>query len=165
VTARPARRVVSGLPDDEHGGRGVTEGIWRRSCRAHRAGRDWEARWWKAVNLLLFHCVLPYEVELGEDVRLYHHGLGIVVHPNTRLGNRVTLAHGVTVAVAGDGTGSVVIDDDAHIGAHAVLLSTGGRCLTIGAGASVGANALVIDDVPPLARVLAPPAVVTTAES
>jgi serine O-acetyltransferase len=139
----------------------MTEMIWRRSCRAYRAGRRREAKCWKALNFLLFHCVLPYEVDLGEDVRLYHHGLGIVVHPNTRLGNRVTLAHGVTVAVAGDGTGAVVIGDDAHIGAHAVILSTGGKTLTVGAGASVGANALVIHDVPPHARVLAPPAVVT----
>ncbi len=139
----------------------MVESIWRRSCQAHRAGRNWEARWWKAVNFLLFHCVLPYEVELGDGVRLYHHGLGVVVHPNVTIGNRVTLAHGVTVAVAGDGEGSVVIEDDAHIGTHAVLLSTGGRRLRIGAGASIGANALVIHDVPPHARVLAPPATVS----
>jgi serine O-acetyltransferase len=134
-------------------------GLWRWSCRAYRAGRAWEARAWKAINYLLCHCVLPYEVDVGDDVRLYHHGLGVVLHPRTTIGDRVTIAHGVTTAVAGDPTGAVVIDDDAHIGAHAVLLATGGRTLTIGAEASIGANALVIADVAPHARVLAPVAV------
>jgi serine O-acetyltransferase len=130
---------------------------WYRSARLWRGGHEWTARAWKGATFLVFHAVLPYEAKVGRGVRLYHRGLGVVVHPSTAIGDRVTLAHGVTVGVAGDGTGSVWIGDDVHVGAGAVLLSRGdGRVLRIGAGASIGAAVLVLDDVPPGARVVAP---------
>lgn len=129
---------------------------WYRSARLWRGGHEWSARAWKGATFLVFHAVLPYEAKVGRGVRLYHHGLGVVVHPSTSIGERVTLAHGVTIGVAGDGSGSVVIDDGAFIGAGAVLLSRGGRVLRIGAGASVGAGVVVLDDVPAGARVVAP---------
>ena len=129
---------------------------WERSRRAYRAGHTRRARWYKAAVFVVCHAVLPFEVEVGPGLRFYHRGLGVVIHPNTVIGENVTIAHGVTVAVAGRGNGWVVIGPDVHVGAGAILMSTGDDVLTIGAGASIGAGALVFEDVPPDARVFAP---------
>jgi serine O-acetyltransferase len=158
LTVLVQRRVAS----DRGGGRiargrAVTvEAWWYRSCRCWRSGHGWTARAIKAALFVLCHAVLPYQAKVGRGVRLYHRGLGVVVHPRTTLGERVTLGHGVTIGVAGDGSGSVSIGDDVHVGAGATLLSRGGRVLRIGAGASIGAGTVVLDDLPPGARTVAP---------
>ena len=115
----------------------------------------------KAVNFLAFRCVLPPEAEVGRRVVLYHRGMGVVVHPMSRVGDDVSIAHHVTIGVAGPQTGPnprVVIDDGVMIGVGAVVLATRGNALRVGKRAAIGANAVVVGDVPDGARVAAPAA-------
>ncbi|MEM1416586.1 MAG: serine acetyltransferase [Myxococcota bacterium] len=81
--------------------------------------------------------------EVGENLHFVHAG-GINIHPATRIGDRVGLMHGVTLAMGVD-EAAPVIGNDVFIGANASVI--GG--VTVGDGARVAANSLVLSDVPP----------------
>ena len=94
------------------------------------------------------------QVELGEGVN-FAHTLGIVIGGDAKIGARVKFFGNNTVGTAKD-NGFPVIEDDVVIGAGARILgpSRGGR------GALIGANAVVVNDVPAGAGVGGIPAVV-----
>lgn len=114
------------------------------------------ARLLKLTNFLVFHAVLPYECTVPSDVRLWHHGLGVVVHPNTVLEPGVQLGHGVTIAATSHTP--TKIGSRAILAAHAVIVVRDDRPISIGADAIVGAASVVTRDVPPGATVVGAPA-------
>jgi len=88
-------------------------------------------------------------VEIGKDVELgrgvyFVHSLGTVVGGDARVGNRVRFYGNNTVGTAKD-DGYPVIEDDVWVGAGARILGP----ITIGARSRIGANAVVLQDVPP----------------
>jgi serine O-acetyltransferase len=92
------------------------------------------------------------------------HGLGVVIGETAIIGNDVTLYHGVTLG--GIAPGSLpegrrhpVVEDGVIIGAGAQVL--GG--ITVHKEARVGANAVVVKDVPPGVTVVGIPAQVVAA--
>jgi serine acetyltransferase len=100
-----------------------------------------------------------YGLEVGNDVSLgdgvaFVHPIANVVGGNARVGNRVRFMGGVTVGTAKD-NGYPVIEDDVLLGAGARVLGP----ITVGRGAIVGANAVVLHDVPPGATVTGVPGV------
>lgn len=104
--------------------------------------------------LLLYGLDVPARVQLGRGLQLQHRGLGTVIHPATRIGDRVTLYHQVTIGradahvpAAHSPMESIVIDDDAILYPGAKVL--GGPGVTrIGRRAIVAANAVVTTSVP-----------------
>ena len=128
------------------------EKLWLLSIRLHRAGWRWLARCVKSVVFVVFGAALPPEAEVADDIRLWHHGLGIVIHPNTKIGSGVVIGHRVTVG--GHLTGPrTVIEDDVFIGAGACIAPKLDGQVVLGKGCKIGANAVVTRDVPPLAVV------------
>lgn len=93
---------------------------------------------------VIFSCELPCSVVIGEGSCFSHNGLGCVVNPDAKIGKNVKILQNVTIGGRGDGRGVPVIEDNVLIGCGACVL--GG--VTIGEGASIGANAVVIMDVP-----------------
>lgn len=97
---------------------------------------------------------LPCEVEVGDGLRIDHQG-GIVVSGYARIGRNCVIRNGVTIGLARpDEPSAPSIGDDVDIGAGAKLL---GR-ISIGNGARIGANAVVITDIPPGATAVGVPA-------
>lgn len=134
--------------------------LWKLSRQAYAHGWVGLARVLKSVNFYLHHTLLPYQAEVGNAVRVEHHGLGVVMHPNVSIGDRVLIWHGVTLA-ARTKPGSphrIVIGDDVVIGAGAQLQARGDESLLIGPGARVGAGAVVTRNVPPGVTVVGIPA-------
>jgi serine O-acetyltransferase len=107
----------------------------------------------KIVNRVLFSVVLPPSVMVGRNVTFGYQGLGIVVHRNTVLGNNVVISPNVVIG-GRNGAGRVVIEDDVLVGAGACILGS----VVVGRGAKIGANAVVLSDVPPQATVVGVPA-------
>jgi serine O-acetyltransferase len=83
------------------------------------------------------------------------HGTGVVIGETAEIGDRVTLFQGVTLGGTGFATGKrhPTVQDNVTIGSGAKLLGP----ITIGHGAKVGANSVVIHDVPPNSTVVGNP--------
>jgi serine O-acetyltransferase len=83
------------------------------------------------------------------------HGSGVVIGETAEIGDRVTLYQGVTLGGTGFARGKrhPTIEDDVTIGSGAKLLGP----VTVGHGAKVGANTVVIEDVPANATVVGNP--------
>ncbi|NLY46618.1 MAG: serine O-acetyltransferase [Tissierella sp.] len=93
---------------------------------------------------------------IGDNL-LIDHGMGVVIGETAEVGNNVTIFHGVTLGGIGGGKGEKrhpTIEDDVLIGAGAKILGP----ITIGKGAKVGANSVVLEDVPAYATAVGAPA-------
>jgi serine O-acetyltransferase len=92
--------------------------------------------------------------EIGDGFFI-DHGSGVVVGETVEIGDNVTLYQGVTLGGTGFATGKrhPTIEDNVTIGSGAKLLGP----ITIGHGAKVGANSVVITDVPPHSTVVGNP--------
>ena len=83
------------------------------------------------------------------------HGMGVVVGETAEIGNDVTVYQGVTLGGTGFATGKrhPTVQDNVTIGSGAKLLGP----ITVGHGAKIGANSVVIHDVPPNSTVVGNP--------
>jgi serine O-acetyltransferase len=97
---------------------------------------------------------LPYTVRLGRRVRIWHHG-GIVLHARS-IGNDVHVRQNTTFGVASRNQLRAVptIEDRVDIGCGACVLGN----VTIGHDSMIGANAVVVTDIPPYSTAVGVPA-------
>jgi serine O-acetyltransferase len=99
-------------------------------------------------------------IEIHPSARIGHalfidHGAGVVIGETAEIGDNVTLYQGVTLGGTGFATGKrhPTVQDNVTIGSGAKLLGP----ITIGHGAKIGANSVVITDVPPNSTVVGVP--------
>ena len=92
--------------------------------------------------------------KIGEDFFI-DHGSGVVIGETAEIGDRVTLYQGVTLGGTGFARGKrhPTVEDDVTIGSGAKLLGP----VTVGHGAKIGANTVVIQDVPANSTVVGNP--------
>jgi serine O-acetyltransferase len=83
------------------------------------------------------------------------HGMGVVIGETAEIGDDVTLYQGVTLGGTGFATGKrhPTVQDNVTIGSGAKLLGP----ITVGHGSKIGANSVVIHDVPPNSTVVGNP--------
>src|ERR1700726_589428 len=83
------------------------------------------------------------------------HGMGVVIGETAEVGDDVTLYQGVTLGGTGFATGKrhPTVQDNVTIGSGAKLLGP----ITVGHGSKIGANSVVITDVPPNSTVVGNP--------
>lgn len=132
-------------------------GSWRMSIRTKLVRAPFSVlyralfRWTRNV----YSIELPYTVKLGRRVVVEHQG-GIVIHGNCVIGDECTIRQGVTLGNRSRETRSEAprLGDRVDVGAGAKVL--GG--VTIASGAIIGANAVVLSDVPAGALAVGVPA-------
>jgi serine O-acetyltransferase len=92
--------------------------------------------------------------DIGDDFFI-DHGMGVVVGETAEIGDNVTLYQGVTLGGTGFATGKrhPTVEDNVTIGSGAKLLGP----IRIGHGSKIGANSVVIHDVPPNSTVVGNP--------
>lgn len=88
--------------------------------------------------------MLPPSAQIGKGVIFGYSGLAIVIHKRAVVGDRVVIGPNVTIGGRSGFELVPEIGDDVIIGAGARILGP----VTIGSGARIGANAVVITDVP-----------------
>jgi serine O-acetyltransferase len=113
-------------------------------CKVHSVGH----RFWGAVS----GADIPLNCSLGGGLLLPHPS-GVVIHPGARVGVNCIIFQQVTLGTLGE-SGAPVVGGDVLLGAGAKVL--GG--VTIGDHAQVGANAVVLRDVPAGATAVGIPA-------
>jgi serine O-acetyltransferase len=97
---------------------------------------------------------IPCEARIGRRLRI-DHSHGIVISGDAWLGDDVILRNGVTIGLRHTGTrGSPVIGNRVDIGAGAKILGT----IRVGDDVGIGANAVVLNDVPSNAIAVGVPA-------
>src|SRR5215471_21812415 len=101
-----------------------------------------------------FTASVPYTATIGRNTSFNNYGMGVVIHRRSVIGENCEISHHVTIGGRGGFYEVPVIGNDVFIGAGATVLGPVG----IGDGAIIGANAVVLRDVPPHAVVAGNPA-------
>lgn len=113
--------------------------------RAMQWARHWRleplAMLCNKLNAIFCNCIIGRGAEFGPGLVLIH-STGIVINGSVRGGRNVRLEHQVTIG-AEKGV-SPVLGDDVFVGAGAKIIGP----VRIGSNVNVGANAVVLHDVP-----------------
>lgn len=103
---------------------------------------------WRLADVLFLRLLLgtelPPSVQVGPGLAIPHAARGLVLHRNVVIGSGATILHRVTIGTREGDLGVPVLGDDICVGTGACIL--GG--VRIGDGARIGANAVVLHDVP-----------------
>jgi serine O-acetyltransferase len=165
--ARELRRDVSAAHDRDPAARGVSSleilAAWpgvhallshRVAHVLHEAGVPVVPRTLALVTRAVTGIEIHPAATVGEGLFI-DHGNGVVVGETAEIGENVTLYQGVTLGGTGFATGKrhPTVQDNVTIGSGAKLLGP----ITIGHGAKIGANSVVIHDVPPNSTVVGNP--------
>jgi serine O-acetyltransferase len=111
--------------------------------------------WYKLIQIVT-GIELPCEVEIGENFVIDHFG-GIVISGYAKFGDNCRLRTGVVVGLQRvDEPGAPVIGNDVDIGVGAKILGH----IKVGNHVVIGANAVVIRDVPDNSIAVGVPAVI-----
>lgn len=102
------------------------------------------------IMYILFNCSIPPTTVLEEGVNIAH-GIGIVIHQNSVVGGGTVIYQNVTI---GSGVNGPKIGKKCLLGAGCCVLSD----ITIGDNVKVGANAVVLKNVPSNCTVVGVPA-------
>ena len=139
----PGRRLLRSIRRYQH---------WRSSEKvvAPLVRRYWvlQHRFWSVVT----GADIPLNVQIGGGL-LIPHPNGIVIHPHTRIGPNCLIFQQVTVGTR-DGEGPPILGGHVDVGAGAKCLGA----IRLGDRAKVGANAVVLENVPASATVVGIPA-------
>jgi serine O-acetyltransferase len=134
---------------------GIHAVIWYRL--AHRL---WIARWRFPARLLSWVGRFLSNVDIHPGATIgsrffIDHGACVVIGETAEIGNDVTLYHGVTLGGVSWSSGKrhPTLEDGVVVGAGAKILGP----ITIGSGARVGANSVVIESTPPDVTVVGVP--------
>jgi serine O-acetyltransferase len=126
----------------------------RVSHALHDAGVPFVPRLLSTATRAITNIEIHPAATIG-DALFIDHGTGVVVGETAEIGDNVTLYQGVTLGGTGFATGKrhPTVEDNVTIGSGAKLLGP----ITVGHGAKIGANSVVITDVPPNATVVGNP--------
>ena len=126
---------------------GVHALLWHRLAhRLWRGGAKFPARFVSWLSRFLTNIDIHPGATIGRRFFI-DHGAGVVIGETAVIGDDVTLYHGVTLGGASWAPGKrhPTIGGGVLIGAGAKILGP----IMVGSGARIGANSVVIEDVPP----------------
>jgi len=134
-------------------------GIWalvnyRIANAIYKKGFKRLARFIMAVNQFITNIDIHPGATIGENVFI-DHGIGVVIGETAIIKDGVTIYQGVTLGGVSLNPGKrhPTIEEDCIIGAGAKILGN----ITIGKGSKIGANSVVVKDVPPYSTVVGIP--------
>ena len=123
--------------------------------RAHGGGIVWNTIY-RIYTEFYLGCDIPASTQIGEGFKIFHSAHASVVSPGTTIGKNVSLRQNTTIGAKGfeGAEESPIIEDDVTIGPNVCIIGN----ITIGKGATIGAGAVVVKDVPPGGVVVGIPA-------
>ena len=129
--------------------------IYRLAHAAWQHGFHLLGRWLSHLGRFLTGLEIHPGAEVGQRLFI-DHGMAVVVGETAVIGDDVTLYQGVTLGGTSlkGGKRHPTLQDNVIVGAGAQVLGP----ITVGMGARIGANAVVLKDVPPNATMVGIPA-------
>lgn len=117
----------------------IAHGLWRRKIHL-------PARWLSQLSRFFTGIEIHPGAKIGHRLFI-DHGMGVVIGETAEIGDNVTLYHGVTLGGVSTKKGKrhPTIEDSVVIGAGAKVLGA----ITVGQKSRIGANAVVVKEVPP----------------
>jgi serine O-acetyltransferase len=103
------------------------------------------------LNAIFCNCIIGRGAEFGPGFVLIH-STGVVINGQVRGGSNVHIEHQVTIGA--ERGQSPHLGDDLFVGAGAKVIGP----VQVGDGARIGANAVVVHDIPPHSTVVGNPA-------
>ena len=113
---------------------------------------------YKIIVEFFFGLYFPAQCSIGKGL-LIGGFCGLVINPETRIGENCTISHGVVIGTAADSTSNApIIGNNVFIGTGANVLGA----IKIGNNVKIGANAVVVKDVPDNVTVVGVPSYILT---
>ncbi|MDO5691401.1 MAG: hypothetical protein Q4G70_02830 [Pseudomonadota bacterium] len=128
--------------------------IYQESHKQLTIGNNELAQKLYKLNYILYNSSIPPKTKIGKNTIFSYGAIGIILHEGAVIGDRCTI--GPHVVIGGTSKGVPVIGDDCFFSVGCKVLGN----INIGKCSIIGANALVIKDVPPYSVVAGSPAVV-----
>jgi len=169
-------RLLSQIAEDRRSQREglLAQGFWallvyrishrRLSCRYRLVRKPWWLLNALAQKFVEFSCgiTLPETATIGRRLQIEHYG-AIILHGGVVIGDDCLIRQGVTIGNAGRNApqGAPKLGNRVEIGAGAKLIGA----ITVGDDAVIGANAVVISDLPAGCLAVGVPAVIKRARS
>lgn len=105
---------------------------------------------------LIHNSFVPYKCEIGEGTEFGYKGIGLVIHSDAKIGKDCKIGTNVTIGGGAGGSNKTIPEFDAvrrsvPVIGDRVQVSTGAKVLgdiVVGDDVIIGANAVVINDVP-----------------
>jgi len=141
-------------------GEGYEYLFWMRTCAYLYANRFFKYSIFLIARIILNHysyklgISIPFRTKIGRGFYIGHFG-GIVVNVRSKIGKNCNISHAVTIGESNRGKrkGFPSIGDNVFIGPGARVIGN----IKIGNNVSIGANAVVTNDVPDNAVVVGIP--------
>jgi serine O-acetyltransferase len=117
----------------------ISNWLWRHHLKTF-------ARWTAHLTRFFTGIEIHPAARIGSGFFI-DHGMGVVIGETAEIGHNVTLYHGVTLGGVSleKGKRHPTLEDNVVVGAGAKILGA----ITIGKGSRIGANAVVVRNVPP----------------
>jgi len=103
---------------------------------------------------LIYNSSIPYEATIDEGTKLGYGGIGVVLHRKVVIGKNVMIGQHVTIGGRSGLSQFPVVGDNVFIGPGVSILGD----LRVGNNVTIGANSVVLNDVPDNAVVVGVPA-------
>lgn len=108
----------------------------------------------QGIIFIIYNSYIPYQADIGQKTSFGYGGIGVVIHSRAKIGSKVVIGSNVTIGGRSGKYEVPKIGDNVYISTGAKILGA----ISIGENSIIGANAVVINDVPPYAVVAGVPA-------
>lgn len=103
---------------------------------------------------IFYNSSVPSGVEIGDKTLFAYGGIGIVIHKNSKIGEHCMIGQGITIGGRGHNRGIPIVENNVYIGPGVRILGS----VRVGHDSIIGANSVVLEDVPPYSVVAGVPA-------
>ncbi len=98
----------------------------------------------KLAIFLIYNSSIPYQARIEKGTKFAYGGIGVIIHKKAIIGRNCTIGSNVTIGGRSGNESLPIIGNNVYIATGAKILGP----VKIGDFATIGANAVVINDVP-----------------
>lgn len=114
----------------------------------------------KLLIFLIYNSSIPYQAKIGKGTKFAYGGIAVIIHKRAVIGSNCNIGSNVTIGGRSNHQSVPIIGNRVYIGTGAKILGP----VTIGNDVKIGANAVVIMDLPDNAVAVGVPAKIINRE-